>query len=182
MALTDKQHRFVAEYLVDLNATQAAIRAGYSEKTARQVGSENLSKPDIADAIAIAQQERAERTGVTADMVIRELARIGFSDLRKVLSSGGSLIDPQEWDDDTAAAIASVEVVTLSGERGRDEEGNKIVERTHKLKVWDKNSALEKLGKHLGMFVDRHEHTGKDGAPLPPQVIQIVAATNNSEN
>lgn len=152
--LTAKQEAFVAEYLVDLNATQAAIRAGYSEKTARQVGSENLSKPDIADAIAEAREQQANRTGVTADMVIRELARIGFSDLRKVLTPGGSLIDPQDWDDDTAAAIASVEVVTLSGERSRDEDGNKIVERTHKLKVWDKNSALEKLGKHLGIFTD----------------------------
>lgn len=164
MALTDKQARFVEEYLVDLNATQAAIRAGYSENTAHSIGHENLSKPEIVSAIADAKQERSQRTKVTQDMVIQELARIGFSDLRKMLTDKGSLLDPQDWDDATAAAISSIEVVT--GSQGEDIDGRKIVERTHKIKVWDKNSALEKLAKHLGMFVEKHEHTGKDGGPI----------------
>jgi len=73
MSLTDKQQRFVAEYLVDLNATQAAIRAGYSEKTARQVGSENLSKPDIADAIAKRQAKVAKKVEVTVESLATEL-------------------------------------------------------------------------------------------------------------
>ena len=68
MALTPKQERFVAEYLIDLNATQAAIRAGYSVKTAKQAGSENLSKPDIAKAVQDAQAARAARTEITQDM------------------------------------------------------------------------------------------------------------------
>lgn len=114
MALTDKQRRFVDEYLIDLNATQAAVRAGYSENTARSIGSENFGKPAVAEAIAEAQRERAERTGVTADQVVRELARVAFSDLRKVVTGNGHLIDPKDWDDDTAAAIAAVEVVTSS--------------------------------------------------------------------
>jgi phage terminase small subunit len=160
MALTDKQQRFVEEYLVDLNATQAAIRAGYSEKTAHVIGPENLGKPVIASAIAEAQTERSLRTQVTADMVVKELARIGFSDLRNVLTSKGALIDIQDWDDDTAAAISSVEVVTTH-KGDADENGQKIPEYVHKLKVWDKNSALEKLGKHLGMFKDRVEHSGE---------------------
>lgn len=73
MALTDKQQRFVAEYLVDLNATQAAIRAGYSEKTARQVASENLSKPDIAEAIAAKAAERTAAIDLSAERVLRGL-------------------------------------------------------------------------------------------------------------
>lgn len=174
MALTPKQERFVQEYLIDLNATQAAIRAGYSEKTAYSVGHENLSKPEIADAIVIGQKARAERTQVTADMVVKELARIGFSDLRKVLSQNGSLLHPGEWDDDTAASIASIEVVTNSGSSGEDEEGRKIVEHTHKIKVWDKNSALEKLAKHLGMFVEKHEHSGPNGGPVESRVTHTV--------
>lgn len=156
--LTAKQQRFVEEYLVDLNATQAAIRAGYSEATAKEQGSRLLTNVNIAEAIAEAQKARSERTGITADRVLQELARIGFSDLRNCLTSEGHLVDPQDWDDDTAAAISSLEVVKTN--RGEKEEKDRPIEYTHKIKVWDKNSALEKIGKHLGMFVDRSHLTG----------------------
>ncbi len=73
--MTPKQTCFVQEYLIDLNATQAAIRAGYSKKTARQVASENLSKPDIQRAIEEAQQVRAGRTGLTQDAVVQGLLK-----------------------------------------------------------------------------------------------------------
>lgn len=85
MALTPKQQRFVGEYLVDLNATQAAIRAGYSARTAGKIGSENLSKPEIAAAVSAAQDERAKRTGITADRVLQELALIAFGDARRLV-------------------------------------------------------------------------------------------------
>jgi len=150
-SLNAKQSRFVQEYLIDLNATQAAIRAGYSKKTAHVIGAENLGKPKIAAAIADAQSQRSERTGITQDRVLAELAKIGFSDLRRVLSAGGGLLDPQSWDDDTAGAIGSLEVVTRPGS-DVDENGNREIEYVHKIKAWDKLSALEKLGKHLGMF------------------------------
>ena len=106
--LTPKQSTFVAEYLVDLNATQAAIRAGYSEKTANEQGSRLLANVKITDAIADAMANRAERTEITQDRVLRELARLGFSDLRKTMTQGGALLDPQDWDDDTAASIAAI--------------------------------------------------------------------------
>ncbi|QYM73370.1 terminase small subunit [Pseudochrobactrum sp. Wa41.01b-1] len=86
MTLTTKQERFVTEYLVDLNATQAAIRAGYSEKTARQTGSENLSKPDIADAIADAHNKIAEKAEWSAVDRLRMLADISDADVQS--SSG----------------------------------------------------------------------------------------------
>jgi phage terminase small subunit len=88
--LTARQQRFVEEYLIDLNATQAAIRAGYSEKTAQVQSSRLLSNVMVAAAIAEAQSARSERTEITQDMVVRELAKIGFSDLRKVLTKDGT--------------------------------------------------------------------------------------------
>lgn len=154
--LTDKQQAFVEEYLIDLNATQAAIRAGYSEDTARSIGCENLTKPDIIDAIAEATAARSAHTQITQDRILQELARIGFSDLRKALTPGGHLLNPEDWDDDTAASISSIEVITnTKGEK--DDKGRSAVEYTHKLKVWDKVSALEKMGKHLGMFTDKQD-------------------------
>jgi phage terminase small subunit len=150
MALTAKQRAFVNEYLIDLNATQAAIRAGYSEKTADQQGHQLLKKTLVAAAIAKAQAKREARTEITQDMVMRELARIGFADIRKAVrwgavpdvSEDGEMVYPVELvasedvDDDTAAAISEVSL-TAQGV---------------KIKFADKLAALEKIGKHLGMF------------------------------
>ena len=152
--LTAKQERFIEEYLVDLNATQAAIRAGYSEHTAKEIGCENLTKPNISEAVAIAMAERSARTQIMQDNVVKELAKIGFSDLRNVITKTGQLIDPQDWDDATAGAISSIEVVARLGGKGDE---NEPIYYTHKIKTWDKGGALEKLGKHLGMFVDKSE-------------------------
>ncbi|MGH1414848.1 MAG: terminase small subunit [Pelagimonas sp.] len=168
--LTEKQECFVEQYLIDLNATQAAIRAGYSERTAEQQGSRLLGNVKVAKEIAKAKAARSERTEITQDRVLEELARIAFSDLRRVLSNRGALIDVHDWDDDTAGAISSVEVVTkLGGEV--DEDGNPIVDHVHKLKVWDKNAALEKLGKHLGMFKDRVQLSGDPDQPIKTEVV-----------
>lgn len=86
--LTDKQALFVKEYLIDLNATQAAIRAGYSERTARKIGQENLTKPDIQQAISAQQEQRAERLDVTTDQIEAELAKIAFADNPDYFSTG----------------------------------------------------------------------------------------------
>ena len=154
MALTGKQQRFVAEYLVDLNATQAAIRAGYSAKTAFQMGAENLRKPKIAALVAEAQSARAERTEVTQDRVLTELARIGFGDIRQLFDESGRLLRPEEWPDAAAAAVASIEVVTR-------EVGKGDVEHVAKIRAWDKPRALEMAGKHLGMFRERMDVSGE---------------------
>ena len=84
-ALEPRQERFVLEYLIDLNATQAAIRAGYSEKTARAIGCENLTKPDIQAAISQAQKERAERTAISADKALREAWNVATADARELV-------------------------------------------------------------------------------------------------
>ncbi len=90
-------------------------------------------------------------TRITADKIVKELARIGFSDIRKAFTENGDLRSPAGLDDETAAAICSIEVVTRSTGQ-TDADGNKVVEHVHKLRFWDKNSSLEKLGKHLAMF------------------------------
>lgn len=149
MSLNDKQQAFVREYLIDLNATQAAIRAGYSEKTARAQGARLLTDVNIAAAIAQGQADRAERVAFDADRVLLEIGRIATSDLRRAFNDDGGLKNPSVWDDDTAAAISSVKVVTRRAPGGGDDAE---VEYVTELKLWDKNSALEKAGKHLGMF------------------------------
>ncbi|NKX40334.1 terminase small subunit [Rhodobacteraceae bacterium R_SAG2] len=161
MALTAKQERFVAEYLIDLNATQAAIRAGYSVKTAHSVGHENLKKPEIAKAIQEAQAKRSERTEITQDRVLQELARIGFGNLQNVLTPAGNLMAVADWDEDAARSIASMEIITRPG--GVDENGEREVEHVAKIKAWDKLSALEKLARHLGML--NGSGAGDDDAP-----------------
>lgn len=151
MALTKKQKLFVDEYLIDLNATQAAIRAGYSPDTAKAIGSENLTKPDIRAQIDKAMAERSKRTGVNADRVVMELAKIAFINAVDVINAEDATLKDDAAPEDTAA-IQSVKVKTFPT---KDGEG---VER--EIKMADKIKALELLGKHLGMFKDRVELSG----------------------
>lgn len=151
MALSDKQIRFCEEYLIDLNATQAAVRAGYSKKTANRIGSENLSKPDIQDYIQKKQQELKKKLSVSQEMVVEQFRKLAFSDIRKFYKEDGSLKKIHELDDDSAAALAGVEVDELWEGFGED---RKQVGVTKKIKRWDPNKALESLARHLGMFKD----------------------------
>jgi phage terminase small subunit len=147
--LTPKQ-----EYLVDLNASQAAIRAGYSARTAGAVGFENLKKPEIARRVDAARAERAERTKITADRVLQELARIAFFDPRRLLNSDGSPKPVHELDDDTAAALAGMDILEEFEGTGED---RKFVGYTKKFKIADKNTALTNAMRHLGMMKDKLE-------------------------
>ena len=144
--LTAKQQRFVEEYLIDLNATQAAIRAGYSVKNAGKIGPELLGKTRIKNAIDKAMAERSRRTGINQDRVLLELAKIAFVNASDVINMDEATIKGEANREDTAA-IASVKVKTIPGEDGD------IVER--EVKMCDKLKALELLGKHLGMFTDK---------------------------
>jgi phage terminase small subunit len=144
--LTPKQQTFVDEYLVDLNATQAAIRAGYSVKNAGKIGSELLQKTRIKNAIDKAMAERSRRTGINQDRVLRELAKVAFVNATDVINMDEATIKGEANREDTAA-IASVKVKTIPGEDGD------ITER--EVKIYDKLKALELLGKHLGMFTDK---------------------------
>lgn len=162
--LTEKQALFIQEYLIDLNATKAAERAGYSKETARQIGAENLAKPVIRQAIQDAMDLRVKRTQITQDRVLTELAKIGFSDVRQIFTESGRLRDIASLEDEISAAIQSVEVVTRAA--GKNEDGTTDIEHVHKIRLCDKKAALELLGKNLKLFNDRVEHTGKDGGPI----------------
>jgi phage terminase small subunit len=165
VALTDKQRRFVDEYLVDLNATQAAIRAGYSQRTAGQQGDRLLKNVEVAAAVAEAQAERAKRTEITQDMVLTELAKIGFANMGNYLhatTGGDPYFDFAGLTEEQKAALVEVTVEDFTEGRGEDARDVRRV----KFKLGDKRAALVDIGKHLGMFKERVELSGKNGGPV----------------
>lgn len=139
--LTDRQERFCLEYVVDLNATQAAIRAGYKEGTAGQTAGENLKKPQIKKKITQLQAEIAKRTQITADMVVRELAAIGFADVRECFDQHGNILNPKKLPDSISRVVAGIDLIEVKKDV-----------KVKKLKLWNKVAALESLAKHLGMY------------------------------
>lgn len=153
--LKPKQLRFIEEYLIDLNATQAAIRAGYSKKTAYSIADENLKKPEIQAEIKRRQEELLRKSNITQDRVRLEIARLAFNDPRAVFDEKGNLLPVKEWSSDTAAAISSIEVTELIDNSG------KVIGQTKKIKFWDKGKQLELASKHLGMLTDNVNHNLK---------------------
>jgi phage terminase small subunit len=131
------------QYVLDFNAKQAAIRAGYSPKTAEAQGSRLLSNAKVERATAAAMAARSKRTEIAADRTLLEISRISFSDLRRLFHDDGPLKHPHEWDDDTAASVASIEIATRSM-------GDGTIEYIRRIKFWDKGRALEQLSRHLG--------------------------------
>ena len=143
--LTEKQQRFVDEYLIDLNATQAAIRAGYSAKTADVQGSRMLGNVKVQQAISEAMAERSKRTGINQDRVVLELAKIALVKITDVVDSKGRIKDTATEDD--LACIESIKYKESESDTGSS------VER--EVKIASKLKALELLGKHLGMWNDK---------------------------
>lgn len=157
MPLTDKQQKFVAEYLVDLNATQAAIRSGYSVKTAEKIGSENLRKPEIAAAIASGKAKQLEAANVKAVHVLEELRRLSFADLADMVDATTGKLKPlHEMPPAARAAIASVKLTKKNLTAGYG-----VMEDVVELKLWDKPRALEMLAKHFGLLTEKLEHSGE---------------------
>ncbi len=176
-----RQDLFVREYLIDFNATQAAIRAGYGKRVANKTGSDLLANPDIQAKIRELVNKRAEKAGISAERVLNELARIGFSDIRNAVKWGYrllegvepdehgnlqgenfvELVDSDKIDDDTARAIAEVS----KSDRG-------VV----KVKLYDKRAALVDLGKHIGLFAKR-----EDAKKHPPAKAVIIPAKRPTE-
>ncbi len=152
--MSPKAQRFVTEYIIDLNATQAAIRAEFSVKTAYSQGQRLLKNVEVAAAITAAQKKRSERTEITADRVLKELARIAFFDIRRLYNENGGMKGPHELDDDAAAVLAGVDVTEEFGGSGED---RKQTGTTKKAKVFDKGTALTLAMRHLGMLTDKLE-------------------------
>lgn len=161
MALNPKQDAFVAEYLVDLNGKQAAIRAGYSPKGAEVTASKLLRVPKVKIAVQEAQKTRSQRVQISQDAVLNELAKIGFAnmiDYITISGDGTAGIDLSKLTREQAAAI-----VELTSEDTYDKEGN--LTRRNKIKLADKRGALGDIGKHLGLF--------KDGITAVAMIVNI---------
>lgn len=174
MALTDKQEMFCREYLIDLNATQAAIRAGYSDNTARKIGSENLTKPDIAQRIIDLKSERNERVEVNADYVLRRLVEIDEMDVLDILKDDGGLKMVHEWPKVWRTTLSGLDILTTVTNFDETTMENIL----KKIKWPDKVKNLELLGKHISVMAFKeqasHEHTGRNGGP-----IEVAALTKD---
>ena len=153
--LTPKQQRFVAEYLIDLNATQAAIRAGYSPRTAKQQGSRLLTNVDIAAEIGTRRTRQLETADLSAARVLEELRRLAFADIRGFFDERGNLRPIQDLTPEQGSALASMEVIIKNAKAG-----DGITDEVHKFKVWDKTRALDTLAKHFGLLKEDATLTG----------------------
>lgn len=151
--MTDKQQRFIEEYLIDLNATQAAIRAGYSTKTAEQIGFQLLNKTSVSEEIKKKMAERSKRTGINADRVLDELAKIAFANAKDIINFEDASVRKGANEDDLAC-VQSVKVKKQTSDKGELEE--------RQVTMYDKKAALELLGRHLGMWKDKVEVSGID--------------------
>jgi phage terminase small subunit len=162
--LTGKQEQFCLEYLIDFNATQAAIRAGYSEKTAKQIGQQNLSKLDVHARLTELKEARQKKATKTADDIERELEKLAFSDVTNVVTwneSGMCFVkNSDEIAPEHSAAIEQIEVTEKVSAGNKADDSMTL--RT-KVKHHSKLKALELLGKQKGMFADKVEVSGDEG-------------------
>lgn len=152
--LTLKQARFVEEFLVDLNGRQAAIRAGYSPRTAEVQASRLLTNANVDAGVRRAMEARSRRTGITADRVLRELAELAFSnifDFIEVQSDGSVHIDLARASRDQAAAVNDIILSTPA--EGSDDEVR--ITKLTQIELFDKLRALDTLARHLGMYPER---------------------------
>jgi len=168
-SLTAKQKAFVREYIVWRNATKAAKKAGYSEKTAGVIGHENLRKPQIAEAIKKEDQKNAEELGITQRRLLDELAKLAFTDLPDLVNENGQLKDFESMSANERAVIQEITV-----HEKYDREGN-LVGAQKKVKLHDKKSALQDLEKITGLLTEKVEH---DHGPLVVRWANTEEETN----
>ena len=168
IGLTDKQEKFCQEYLCDLNGTQAAIRAGYSEDTAGQIAGANLKKLEIQNRIAELKKALSEKTGITQQMVLDELASVGFSNLQNYFEDDLSVKTLSELDEKKGRAISGIKKTVVTFQGGES--------TTIEFKLHDKIKSLELLCKHLGFF--EKDNKQKDNSfilPATPEQLKQIA-------
>jgi phage terminase small subunit len=167
--LTPKQERFVSEYLLDLNATQAAIRAGYSERTARAQGQRLLTNVDVAAALSKAKTDRSTRTKIDADWLLRRLADEAEADVADLYNEDGSLKPVKDWPVIWRKGLVAgidVEEVTIEGS---------VIGVIRKLKLSDRTKRLELIGKHVDVqaFREQVEHSGGMSITISPEDAEL---------
>ena len=180
--MTDAQKRFCDEYLIDLNATRA-YKVAYSrckkDETANVNGSKLLRNTKAQEYISEKMKEREKRTEITQDMVIKELAKIAFLDIRKLYTENGQLKNIADIDSDTAGAISQLE--TLEEYEGYGDDREKIGD-TQKVKLLDKTKALELLGRHLGIFNDKIDVNVKEKEEKKNAISDILNQMQSSDD
>lgn len=170
--LTPKQERFVDEYLKDLNATQAAIRAGYSQKNAHTIASQLLGKSQVSQQISKRRKALELDCEVTRERVVKEMARLAFFNIKCFFDDNGNPKKVSELTDDAACAINGIDIVNI----GNDDVGfGQVI----KYKIPDKNKALENLAKILG-YMDRDRTREQDSASLLAKAMAEFAQRINS--
>lgn len=174
--LTPKQEAFVKEYLIDLNGTAAAKRAGYtgSDNVLANTAHNLLRNPKVAAVIQEAMDKRSERTEITADVVLKELLLIARADLSQAYADNGKLLPIKQIPEDVRRAIAGIKVFEEFEGMGKD---RIQIGEVREVKFWDKPKALELLGRHLKLFTDKIEHGGKEGGPI----VILTMPANGSE-
>lgn len=171
--ITHRQLKFVVEYLVDLNATQAAIRAGYAKKGAHVHASRMLRNPKIMAEIDRRRKVTQERVEVKTEDVLREILRLAMVDIGDAFHEDGTMKPLKEMSVDVRRAISAVEVESIFAGRGGDREQ---VGALTKIKFWDKKGSLELLGKHLKLFTDKID------LGLDKTLEQLVLESMNGKN
>ena len=158
--LRPKIRRFVEEYLVDLNGAQAAIRAGYKKKAARVQASKLLTNPNVVEAVQELREKLSRKCELTIERTLQEIAHVAFSSAKRLYGPDGSPIKIEELDDDTAAAIAGIEMLEVYEGSGAD---RVFVGHTKKYKLHSKTEALNMAGRYFKLFTDKTELTDGDG-------------------
>lgn len=180
--MTDAQKRFCDEYLIDLNATRA-YKVAYlrckKDETANVNGSKLLRNTKVQEYISEKMKEREKRTEITQDMVIKELAKIAFLDIRKLYTENGQLKNIADMDSETAGAISSLE--TLEEYEGYGDDREKIGD-TQKVKLLDKTKALELLGRHLGIFNDKIDVNVKEKEEKKNAISDILNQMQSADD
>lgn len=173
--LNDRQNRFCEEYIKDLIGDLAAVRAGYSKKTARIIASRLLTQVNIQLRIKELMEKRSKRTEITADKVLKELAKIGFADLKDYMSWNDekiTIIDSEKVDASAVSEVMYTET-TIPQKNGDD-----IVKVQKKIKLYDKVAALTKIGEHLGMFSKKGDNYSDEERELILTAASKVAQEN----
>ena len=158
--LTAKQRRFVDEYLVDFNVTQAAIRAGYSKRSAHVTGAETLRNPKVAVEIARRQRDLQVRTEVSQDRVVKELMRVAFADATNYVQGQPRTIVGVDGKERVVQVVMPTEMAELTDDQRAAIAAIKQTSSGIEVKLCDKLKALELLGRHIGMFNDKLEVKG----------------------
>ena len=174
-----RRERFAREYVLDQNGTRSAIAAGYSKKTAGQAATRLLKNVQVQELIARFSQKVAQKLEITADRVLNEIAKLAFADPRKFFNQDGTAKRIEDLDDETAAALAGVEVVEEFSGAGKS---RRVVGRTKKFKLADKGQNLERLGRYLKLFTDKVQIGIGEALAAPSFIIEIANSQYGSTN